>query len=43
MTEMLGAACAAGVACNFGAPTGAVLFSIEVRGGAGESAVGWPR
>lgn len=28
--EMLGAACAAGVASDFGAPIGGVLFSIEV-------------
>ena len=28
--EMLAAACAVGVACNFGAPIGGVLFSIEV-------------
>ncbi|XP_075258339.1 chloride channel protein ClC-Kb-like [Convolutriloba macropyga] len=29
-TEMLAAACAVGVACNFAAPIGGVLFSIEV-------------
>lgn len=28
--QMLSAGCAAGVACTFGAPIGAVLFSIEV-------------
>ncbi|CAK8685546.1 unnamed protein product [Clavelina lepadiformis] len=28
--EMFGAACAVGVACNFAAPIGGVLFSIEV-------------
>jgi H+/Cl- antiporter ClcA len=28
---MMLAACAAGVACNFGAPVGAVLFTVEVR------------
>ncbi|XP_046448305.1 chloride channel protein 2-like isoform X1 [Daphnia pulex] len=29
-SEMLAAACAVGVSCNFGAPIGGVLFSIEV-------------
>ena len=30
MIDMLGAAAAVGVACNFGAPIGGVMFSIEV-------------
>ena len=30
--ELLAAACAVGVACNFAAPIGGVLFSIEVTG-----------
>eukprot|EP00126_Sphaerothecum_destruens_P006428 Sdes_comp19346_c2_seq1m10570 len=30
MVDMLGAASAVGVACNFGAPIGGVMFSIEV-------------
>lgn len=29
-SEMLAAACAIGVSCNFAAPIGGVLFSIEV-------------
>ena len=33
--EVLGCACAAGVAATFGTPLGAVLFAAEVTGGAG--------